>query len=129
MGASLPGIGRLATWWKPRLTSALAPMTEGRVVWDLLPGEHRAAWAAGRAGTRARLRVRFLDNQGTARAPRYATVSHWNKLLKGALVRHILATGTDEPDGLAAFDHPEGYRYDPSLTADVDGVVEVSLVR
>ena len=56
-------------------------------------------------------------------------MNHWNKLLKGALVRHVLATGADEPHALAAFTHPEGYRYDPSLTEVTKGRTIVSMVR
>ena len=58
-----------------------------------------------------------------------SSVSHWNKLLKGALVRHILATGADEPEALAAFAHPQGYRYDPSLTEQAKDRTVVSMVR
>jgi len=43
-------------------------------------------------------------------------VSHWNKLLKGALVRHLLAHPLDDPDGLADFEHPEGYAYRRDLS-------------
>jgi hypothetical protein len=56
-------------------------------------------------------------------------VNHWNKLLKGALVRFVLATGADEPDALSKFRHPEGYRYDRRLTATADGTTTISMVR
>ena len=46
MSAALPGTGRLSTWWRPRLTAALAEQLRGRVVWDLLPQEHSAAHGA-----------------------------------------------------------------------------------
>jgi len=56
-------------------------------------------------------------------------VSHWNKLLKGALLRHVLATQLDDPEGLVEFDHPMGYRYESGLTTETaDGVTHVSLV-
>jgi uncharacterized protein len=55
-------------------------------------------------------------------------VSHWNKLLKGALVRHIVATQLTGPEGLTAFRHPQGYRYRPDLTVEEGGRVFVSLV-
>lgn len=129
MGSTLPRIGRLATWWKPRLTAALAPEIHRRVVWDLLPGEHAAAWAPDNASMRHRIRVRFLDNVGTTRTPKYSTVSHWNKLLKGALVRYLLGAQLAEPEGLGDFEHPLGYRYDPSLTTTKAGVTDVCLVR
>ena len=106
-------------------------------MWNLLPLEHDAAWAPPEAGTAAPgapaavLSVRFLDEQARGRGEprRFSSVSHWNKLLKGALVRHILATGADEPEALAAFAHPQGYRYDPSLTEQAKDRTVVSMVR
>ncbi len=52
-------------------------------------------------------------------------VSHWNKLLKGALVRHVLAHQLTEVEGLADFDHPLGYRYAPDLTEEADDGIRV----
>ena len=106
-------------------------------MWNLLPIEHDAAWAppvpgCGEPGAPAGvLIVRFLDETTTRRgAPRtFTTVNHWNKLLKGALVRHVLATGADEPDALAGFEHPEGYGSDASLPEASGDRVVVSLVR
>jgi hypothetical protein len=137
MSASLAPMGKLSTWWRRPLTDALAPVVERRVVWNLLPIEHDAAWSppppgSAAAGAPARvISVRFLDettpHRATART--FTTVNHWNKLLKGALVRHVLATGADEPEALAAFAHPEGYTYDASLTDEVKDRTIVSLVR
>ncbi|HEU5150933.1 MAG TPA: peroxide stress protein YaaA [Iamia sp.] len=109
MGASLPGLGKLSTFWRPHLTAALGERLAGRVVWDLLPNEHAAAWDPAPVPLHRRITVRFVTAQDT-------TVSHWNKLLKGSLVRHLAATGLTDPDGLAAFAHPSGYRYDPAAT-------------
>ena len=109
MGAALPPLGRMATWWRPRLTAALQDRLAGRVVWDLLPNEHAAAWDPSQVAVARRITVRFVSADG-------ATVSHWNKLLKGSLVRHLVATGLTDPEGLAAFDHPIGYRFDPAAT-------------
>ncbi|HET6954045.1 MAG TPA: peroxide stress protein YaaA [Acidimicrobiales bacterium] len=107
MGASLPPLGRLSAWWRPRLTAALAGRLAGRVVWDLLPHEHAAAWLPGDVPARRRVTVRFVDREGR-------TVSHWNKLLKGALVRHLLIERPAGPEDLAAWEHPSGYRVDPA---------------
>jgi cytoplasmic iron level regulating protein YaaA (DUF328/UPF0246 family) len=137
MSAALAPLGKLSTWWRRPLTDALAPLVGGRVVWNLLPIEHDAAWAPprpgiGEAGAPASvLTVRFLDEttprKGAART--FTTVNHWNKLLKGALVRHVLATGADEPAALAAFEHPEGYGYDASLTEHAVDRTIISMVR
>ena len=113
MSARLDPLGRLSTWWRPHLTEALHDRLARRGVWDLLPQEHAAAWDPTAVPTARRITVRFTTAEGR-------TVSHWNKLLKGALVRHLVTTGLDDPDGLRAFTHPAGYRYEPSLS-DLDG--------
>jgi cytoplasmic iron level regulating protein YaaA (DUF328/UPF0246 family) len=119
MSAAVPGLGRLATWWRSRLGPVLDAHVDGRVVWDLLPGEHLAAWPAS-AAPRRRIAVRFLDDVDRGGGRELVTVSHWNKLLKGSLVRHVVDRQLQSPDGLADFEHPQGYRYRPDLTV-VDG--------
>ncbi len=121
MSARLDPLGRLAAWWRPQLTAALADRLDRRVVWDLLPQEHAAAWDPTRVACRRRITVRFTTADGR-------TVSHWNKLLKGALVRHLVTTGLDDPEGLVAFSHPAGYRYEPGLS-DLDADPAVVVLR
>src|SRR5690606_26057054 len=95
MGASLPGLGRLSTWWRPRLGPLLDERARGRTVWNLLPNEHAAAWRP--AGTAAAMiGVRFLDEVERDGDRVLVTVSHWNKLLKGALVRHVVTRQLDD---------------------------------
>jgi len=134
MNVTLPSIGKVATAWRAPLTDALAARVRRATVWNLLPGEHAAAWRPDAVGTAdgpaAMFSVRFLDEGPRVRGSRsFTTVSHWNKLLKGALVRFVLATGADDPAALARFDHPEGYVYDPSLTEEVKGTTVVAMVR
>jgi hypothetical protein len=107
--ATLAPLGKLSTWWRPRLTEALADHLAGRLVWDLLPNEHAAAWRPDDVPMARRVTVRFLDSHGR-------TVSHWNKLLKGALVRHILTERPSGPEDLAGWDHPSGYRVDAAAS-------------
>ena len=115
------------------MTAALAPEIAGRAVWDLLPNEHRAAWdpdlSGGPGSPRTVITVRFAERP--RRDGPLVTVAHWNKLLKGALVRHVVATQLDDVDGLAEFAHPLGYAYDPALTEVApDGVrVTATLVK
>jgi cytoplasmic iron level regulating protein YaaA (DUF328/UPF0246 family) len=134
MGASLKVIGKLSTWWRPAVTEALAAELRGRAVWDLLPNEHRAAWVpdlAGPGAPRVVISVRFADVVRRDGRTELVTVAHWNKLLKGALVRHVLVTQLADVDGLAEFEHPLGYVYEPGLTEwDPDGLrVTATLVR
>ena len=119
-GASLDGLGRLSTWWRPELTAALAPRVEGAVVWDLLPAEHEAAIDWGGLDPRRRVTVRFLDASGR-------TVSHWNKLLKGSLVRWLAETGATDPARVAELRHAQGYRLDLDASEDLARRVDVVL--
>lgn len=109
MSANLPPLGKLSTWWRPAVTDAVAVRAERARVWDLLPIEHSAAIAWDRVAPFERVTVRFVDAQGK-------TVSHWNKLLKGSLVRWLVSTGAADVDALVDFEHPQGYRYDPGAT-------------
>lgn len=124
MSASLPRLGRLSTWWRPAVSEELARRSRGRTVWDLLPNEHAAAWAPDPDLPRAT--VTFLEQRPDGRL---VAVSHWNKFLKGALVRHLLEHPATTPDDLAAWDHPSGYRLDPSLTTRTGGLVRLSMVQ
>ena len=109
MGARCEPLGRMSSWWRPHLTEALRPRVRGAVVWDLLPVEHSAAldWNALAPGHR--VTIRFLDQNGK-------TISHWNKLLKGSVVRWLSETGETDPAELDHFAHPQGYRLDRSVS-------------
>jgi cytoplasmic iron level regulating protein YaaA (DUF328/UPF0246 family) len=105
--ARLGDLGVLATWWRPRLGPVLQELTAGRVVWDLLPIEHAkmTTWPVGERAPAQRVTVRFVDSRG-------ATVNHWNKLLKGAVVRWVLSEQPTDARDLAGFRHPLGYVLD-----------------
>lgn len=104
MSATLKPLGKLSTFWKPYLTEALRPYCENETVWNLLPNEHNVAWSPPPS---ARIiTVKFLDDDGKGNL---TTVSHWNKLLKGSLVRWLIETNASEPSALKKFRHPENY--------------------
>ncbi|MDH4170758.1 MAG: peroxide stress protein YaaA, partial [Acidimicrobiia bacterium] len=128
MGAALIGTGRLAAYWRELLTAGLAPVVDRRVVWDLLPNEHAAAWRPGQLTPRRRVTVRFLDDVVRNGRRQLVVVSHWNKWLKGALVRHVVEHQLVDPDGLAGFEHPEGYRYRSDLSTADDDVTQAVFV-
>lgn len=111
MGASLPGLGKLSTWWREDLSKSLEAMSGGRRVWNLLPNEHAAAW---QPLDLPQYTVRFLERgpDGSLKA-----VSHWNKFLKGALVRFLVAEPSADRMDLAGWEHPSGYRYVPEMDA------------
>lgn len=124
MGASLPRLGKLSTWWRDDLSAAIAERASGRTVWNLLPNEHAAAWRApdGIAQHSATFLERRPDGSLVA-------VSHWNKALKGALVRFLLAHPGAGPADLAGWSHPAGFRYDPARTERVRGITVLRFVQ
>lgn len=120
MSASVDGIGRLSTWWRPAITEALADRVRGAEVWDLLPIEHAAAVDWSTLAPYRRTTLRFVDASGKV-------VSHWNKLLKGSVVRWLVDAGGRVPEDLAAFDHPRGYELDVEASSFRPGRAEVVL--
>lgn len=125
MGASLGPLGRLSTWWRASIDRALEDrLAAATRVWNLLPGEHDAAWTAPE-GIEV-LAVRFCDLRPDGSL---STVSHWNKLLKGALVRELVSNADLEPAALARWRHPLGYRLRPELEQRrADGVTLLTFV-
>ncbi len=123
MGASLGRFGRLATWWRGPVSERAQERADGATVWNLLPQEHAAAVDLG---DRRQLSVTFLEPNTRGEL---VAVSHWNKSLKGALVRHLLEHPTTDPDDLADWDHPAGYRLDPSRTVEEGPRVRLAMVR
>ncbi len=116
MSVSIGRMGKLSTWWRAPISAALSERAGGRAVWDLLPLEHSAAVDLGGV---PRTTVVFLEPNARGEL---VAVAHWNKLLKGALVRHLLENpGTDAAD-LADWEHPEGFVLDADRTV-VDGAL------
>lgn len=112
MGASLGRLGRLSTWWRPAIDRVMAQRIAAvGVLWNLLPNEHDAAWSSPTGVTVCTVRFADRRSDGTL-----ATVAHWNKLLKGALVRHLVREQVARPEELADWDHPAGYRFDAAAS-------------
>ncbi len=128
MGSSLPGLGRLSTWWRSRIDAELAAILgaapDRGPVWNLLPQEHGAAWSG--VDDRDVVSVAFME---PGRSGELVSVSHWNKFLKGALVRFLVANPAVGIDGLAAWEHPSGYVLDDRLTVRDRNRVKLQLVK
>jgi hypothetical protein len=99
MGASLPPLGRLASWWRPRLSSVLNRRLRGADVVDLLPQEHALAWEPAPRRYASLHRVRFRDAAGAAGG-------HDAKAAKGLLARYLLLSDAPVAEALRSFQHP-----------------------
>jgi len=107
MGATLAPFGKLSTWWRDDLSATLSRYAAGRtakqprVIVDLLPKEHRAAWIPD-----ARINavsIEFVDPSGKPGG-------HFAKAAKGEFARAILT------DGLAAIDRWRHDRFELAVT-------------
>ncbi|GAA3695192.1 peroxide stress protein YaaA [Zhihengliuella alba] len=109
MSVKLPELGKLAAWWKPRLTAALAARTENELVVDCRSSTYAAAWAPPATQTVA---VSVVQIRAGARK----VVSHFAKHTRGELSRHLLtragATPTTPEELLAA----AGEKWEAELT-------------
>lgn len=121
MGARVHQLGRLSTWWRPAIAGVLDRLGHDRIVWNLLPKEHDAALArtwAGRTSPAEHYAVTFLQPNAKGEL---TAVSHWNKFLKGALVRHLVQHPGITPSELQDWEHPSGFRLDAGRTITVGG--------
>ena len=82
MGASVPPMGKLSTWWRPAVTAAVAKAARGTAIVDLLPQEHAAAveWSALSNVVHVELVARAGGAVG----------GHFAKAAKGLLARWLL---------------------------------------
>lgn len=100
MGARVADLGLLSTWWRPLLTPALATAAKSRVIVDLLPNEHRAAFDWPDLPTT--VRVDLVSRSGAV------VGGHNAKAAKGRLARHLLTSGgTDLGRMVSSFKDPE----------------------
>lgn len=83
MGTALPDVGRLASFWKPPLTDALAAAIHGELLVDCRSSTYAAAWAPPPDQTVA-VNV-FSEVNGVRKV-----VSHFAKHTRGELARHLL---------------------------------------
>lgn len=121
MGVALPGLGRLATAWRPHLGAALDDRAAGDVVVDCRSATYAAAWRPRTTGDDAAqwVAVRVLREADGRRS----VVSHNAKHTRGVVTAHLLrragvvasadelAKAADELVGTALLDaslHDEG---------------------
>jgi len=95
LSASVPPVGNVAAFWRPRLSPVLNDHLEGHTVVDLLPNEHRNAWVP--EPHRYELLRPALEHRDGKPA------GHGGKAAKGLLARALLTSG-DAAVTLAGFD-------------------------
>lgn len=99
MGVDLPGVGKLATVWRPHLAAALDARAAGDVVVDCRSAAYLAAWKPATTGDAAAewVTVRVVRETDGKRA----VVSHNAKHTRGVLTGHLLRRSGLAPTGAA----------------------------
>ncbi len=90
MGTALAGLDRLASYWKPRLSEALAPLIDGELLVDCRSSTYATAWVPPAEQTVA-VNV-FRERDG-----KRSVVSHFAKHTRGELARHLLTRRGKSP--------------------------------
>lgn len=111
MDASLPEIGKVASYWKAHMSERLNTLLNGRIVWNLLPGIHNEAWSDARTYENC-ITVNFVQQTETGRK----SVSHGVKGLRGKLAAFIVRDEGATLDTLHEWNAPEGFVFDPEAT-------------
>ena len=91
MSVGLPGLGKLASYWKPHLTGAVAGHALGHLLVDCRSSSYAAAWVPDPTRTVA-VNV-FTERDGTRKV-----VSHFAKHTRGELARHLLTRRGKAPE-------------------------------
>ena len=91
MSVGLPGVGKLASYWKPQLAAALADHSENHLLVDCRSSTYAAAWVPDPARTVA-VNV-FTERDGVRKV-----VSHFAKHTRGELARHLLTRRGKAPE-------------------------------
>jgi cytoplasmic iron level regulating protein YaaA (DUF328/UPF0246 family) len=111
MEATLPEIGKVYQFWRPRMSQVLNVTLKDRVVWNMLSGPHEKAWDDDHS-YRKMIEVQFVREEKGERKP----VTQGVKPLRGQLVNYIVRETLEDVEGLVDWVHPEGYRYDAAAS-------------
>lgn len=110
MSVGLPGLGKLASYWKPLLALAVSPHAEGHLLVDCRSSSYAAAWVPDPVRTVA-VNV-FTERDGTRKV-----VSHFAKHTRGELARHLLTRRGKAPETPAQLAKAAGEKWTVELVA------------
>ncbi len=111
MDATLPDVGKVYQFWRPRMSETLNETLKDRVVWNLLPATYEKAWEDDHSYVKL-INVQFVREEGGERR----VLSQGVQPLRGQLVNYIVRETLEDVDGLENWTHPEGYRFDPDAS-------------
>jgi cytoplasmic iron level regulating protein YaaA (DUF328/UPF0246 family) len=122
-GVKLPGIGPLAAYWRGTMAQAMAEAAGAGLVLDLRSAAYAGMWRPAGELARRTVTVRVLTETNGRRT----VVSHFNKAVKGRIVRDLLlrpGAPPRTPRALAGALRELGYAAEEPVDGRLDVVVE-----
>jgi cytoplasmic iron level regulating protein YaaA (DUF328/UPF0246 family) len=111
VGAQIPELGSLHSFWKPTVTASLNRLCRGRRVLSFLTGRLSALWERP-LGAAELAHVSFVRRRGGRIRPENAGAG----ALAGHLVRHVIENGVSDTAELVSYCSPRGHRYSAELS-------------
>ncbi|MGP3970981.1 peroxide stress protein YaaA [Streptomyces sp. 6N223] len=92
-GVRLPGLGQLAAYWRGPMAEAMAEAAGSGPVLDLRSSAYAVMWRPTGEAARRTVTLRVLHARVEDGVERRTVVSHFNKAVKGRIVRDLLTAG------------------------------------
>nr|WP_241266246.1 peroxide stress protein YaaA [Streptomyces boncukensis] len=124
-GVKLPGTGALGAHWRRPLEGVLPDAAGGGLVLDLRSSGYAGMWKPKDEVARRTATVRVLQSTVVDGVEKRSVVSHFNKAIKGRIVRALLEAGAAPrtPAALAEALRGLGYRVEESGGGGLDVIV------
>lgn len=123
MQADIPGIGKIAEYWRPVISPVLNRAVQGALVWNFLPEHLMNAWDDGSTYENI-VRVSFQTEKGGKRSE----VTDNIPILQGRLVNFIVRESLEDLEPLLEWTHPDGFVYDPETTSEDEETKQIDLM-
>jgi uncharacterized protein len=92
-GVRLPGIGPLASYWREPLAAVMREAAGAGLVLDLRSAAYAGMWRPTAELARRTVTLRVLHSRTVGGVEKRTVVSHFNKAVKGRIVRGLLTAG------------------------------------
>jgi len=120
MSATIPGIGPLASFWKPHISPLLNKVVRNRFVWDLLPDSYREAWEDDHSYD-AHATFTFYNGDGS--------MVEEDTAYRGQLMNFVVRDPAVNVEALDGWRHPGGFRFSREESDFDDNMKSLAMIR
>ncbi|MCY4170076.1 MAG: peroxide stress protein YaaA [Bacteroidetes bacterium] len=102
ISATVPEIGLLSSYWKPKISPFLNQVVQNKFVWDLLPESHQDTWDDNESYD-ARATINFYNHDGS--------VIEDDMVYLGQMMNFIVRGPAINIEALDDWKHPAGFKF------------------